>query len=129
MELNFIPVDSRKRLSDIECKKRATENSVIKFQRKSISENLSYLSNIIDLCGDQKVKLHIVNTPKSECYLGYVNKENTMLAKQKIDSLIATKGMKYYDYVGSSLFNQGEFADYDHINYTASKKLIDLIYK
>lgn len=128
MDLNFIPVESRKKVTDAECRKRALEHSLIKFKKAVIPENEVYLERIISLCKERNVKLLVINTPKSECYKGYLYRENSNYAKQQIDSVLSANGIHYYDFDGDPMFAPDDYADYDHITYDASKKLLDSLF-
>lgn len=120
---NFIPLTNTVS-SEIECKKRAIEHSVIKFNSKLISENLNFINSIISLAKNNSIELIVFNAPKQKCFQENVKKETSLLAKQKLDSLFEANQVKYYDFWNDSHFTDSDFGDYDHLNARGVEKLM-----
>lgn len=126
---DFIPVDSRNNLTDINCIKRAKELSQIKFKKTVVEENLLLLEFIIELCNKLDIKVTFFNPPKRLCYRKNVNETNIAYAKEKIYEVLKQHNAYYYDFYDDEDFNDSDFVDYDHLNSDGAKKLINKIFK
>jgi hypothetical protein len=111
---NYIPPAIE--LSTENCKKRALEHSQIRFKKSLIDENITLLAAIIKLTQVNKKRLVIYIPPKSKCYKENILKENILLAKGKIDSVLNVSKVNYYNFYNSEDFTGDYFLDYDHVN-------------
>jgi hypothetical protein len=109
------------------CKKRALEHSEIRFKKSLIDENITLLAAIIKLINVNKKRLVIYIPPKSKCYIENSVKENVLLAKAKIDSVLNSNKVDYYNFYTSEEFTDEYFLDYDHVNEKGRIKLIEKI--
>lgn len=122
---NFIPITNTSLFNESQCKKRALEHSAIRFKQHLMVENLGYVQSIINLFKKSNIQLIIFNPPKRKCFKENVKKENSYLAKQKIDSLLISNKIKYYDFWNDSSFVDNDFLDNDHLNKNGGVKMMN----
>ncbi len=125
----FIPVESRNNLSEVNCMKRARELSQIKFRKSVVEENLQILIAIFDLCERYNIEIVFFNPPKRACYKNSINVENVSLAKDKIQQLLTEHNIIFYDFYDDKDFEDSDLVDYDHLNTKGAEKLINKILK
>jgi len=126
LEMNYTPlIGAKKTLYD--CRKRAIEHSVIKFNKKLVAENLAYLQNIIQICKELHIHLLVMTPPKAPCYDNYVDHEVMANAKHLIDSVTTANKVDYLDFYPDKDFQDDAFIDFDHLTPAGVKKLINKI--
>ncbi|MFH2094171.1 MAG: hypothetical protein ABIJ16_00620 [Bacteroidota bacterium] len=101
---------------DYYCKKRAQEHSVYKFNRDLAEENMSYLKRISELCRKNKITLLLINTPKTDCYTHYFNKEVAGFSSGLYKKFSQENKVLFLDLFSDSCYTESDFIDFDHLN-------------
>lgn len=114
-----------KTLDPFMCKKRAQEHTLLKYKEKWIPENLQFLENIIKICKANNVELIFFNPPKSDCYRSSSWPKTVETGKHLIDSFTTANKVPYLDYYNDPTFNDDLFVDFDHLNPTGARILLD----
>jgi hypothetical protein len=126
-KMNFIPFTNKKRNDMEACNKRAQEHSVYQYQQKNIEENLKILINIIALCKKNNASLYFLQTPKPACYSSNYLNAKMLAATATVDSLSQKNNIPFINFMNSPLFDDNDFADFDHLNKSGSNKLIGIL--
>jgi hypothetical protein len=120
---NFIPV-ANKNLTDADCRRRADEQTRIKYKTYNIEENIGFLNKIFKLCKEHHVQLVALNPPKSSCYKHHANAEVMSSASHIMDSILTANGVAYNNFYIDSSFHDNLFVDFDHVNQEGVKLLL-----
>ena len=125
---DFIPL-TNKEFNLTDCKKRAFEQSRIKYKKSLVPQNKEILEKIIQLSKVKNINLILLNTPKTSCYIdNYLTNKEMGKMKNEIKFILKKYKLEYYDFLESKSFNDSDFADYDHLNVKGVSKLIKKIY-
>lgn len=126
-DINFIPQATT--ASEKECRDRAKEHSITKFNEELVYSNLDYLKLIMNLCDEHNVKLMITNLPKKQCYIEHYHQNPVVLFNKKFLPVIKSSRAIYVDLFSNLVLNDSLFVDADHLNHEGSKVVIDELFK
>ncbi|MFL5753989.1 MAG: hypothetical protein ACJ76F_11325 [Bacteroidia bacterium] len=119
----FIPLVAQPGFRPIDCKSRAKEHTLYKFNKNLAKENTDILRKIIELCASDKIRLVILTTPKSECYRNYADANNTALGRSVIRDIVSRYKVTYIDLYDDTTIVKEDYTDYDHLNDAGIKKV------
>lgn len=89
-----------------------------------LSENISILKSIIELCNRHNVKVILFTPPAFEAYRKNLNKEQLRAMLQAVNKIVADyKNCYYLNLLDNASFTADDFFNADHLNKRGAEKL------
>ncbi|MDB2462852.1 hypothetical protein N9W61_01980 [Algibacter sp.] len=99
-------------------------NSLIKENKELISENLSYLTSIINICRENNIKLILFTQPTYKTYFNNIDKNSyARTIDQTIEISKSYENCVFLNYTNSIDFNAKDYLDPVHFNDSGAKIL------
>lgn len=90
------------------------------------NDNVEYIKKIVDICNENKIDIKFLTAPIPTSSLND-NKEKYTLINEKIKKIVEENKVYYIDYnienIYREIFEDEDFKDYHHLNYSGAKKL------
>jgi hypothetical protein len=90
--------------------------------KSHVSENLGYLTDLIEKCKARNIPVGFISTPIYRSYLKYTDSAINKMNREAINSLCDRYQCSWHDYSEDPRFNERDYGDNEHLNYAGAEK-------
>lgn len=109
-------------------KRAASHNKFFKYN-ETVQENLKLFDNFVEEMNTNGVQLILYVPPVTEYYRNNINHELISNFYSVMNLFLQKYSFKLIDLFNSEAFENGDFADYDHLNDRGARKLAEILAK
>ena len=94
-----------------------------------VEKNMAYLESIARYCKERNIRLILISTPMWKTYLQAENPESLAQMEKAVEAFAREQGVDYKNYMRDERFNDQDFLDSHHLNFSSGIVKFTAIFK